>query len=144
MCWNKPPQTKGYWLGGFSAVGTLNGARYTPPASGFPAFPTLSTGELTLTNAPTGTEITIVGNLNFKSLFTFPVTLDKVKLTVNKTTGVMTGSFLDRFTLVEGVPQPLLKPITRKLQGVMIQAEDRAAGFFQSTNSVGTWELTKE
>jgi hypothetical protein len=55
---------------------------------------------------------------------------EKVKLTLSLSNGAMTGSYFD----------PTLRK-TRKLEGVLIQDEARAGGFFLGTSTAGSWEL---
>jgi len=79
---------------------------------------------------PNGTfERTLTLSLQNKFVVPPPNT-EKVKLTLNRTTGGITGSYFDSTLRA-----------TRKLEGVILQGDERAGGFFTGDSETGTWNL---
>jgi hypothetical protein len=129
--WRKPPQTKGaFWPGGFSQLVVADGGRYLPPARGFRVI-TPESLRLELTGPITGGSFAETLQLTSQNKFVFALpNLAKLKLKHNQATGAMTGSYFD-----SGLGRTL------KLEGVILQGEQRAGGFYLGTSSAGTWNL---
>lgn len=123
--WFKQTQVVKYYAGGFTNEATLLGSSYIPPGA--------SNAVLQLTNAT----ITFTnGNLaaDFRNDFdvdrngkTFDqVVTNKLKLSINKSSGLFTGSV---------VPPGTNRSI--KFQGALLQKQTNGAGFFLGTNTSG-------
>jgi hypothetical protein len=129
--WRKPNQNgKGkFWPGGVDLLLSGDGKPYIAPARNVRVMP--ETLSLQLDGpVPTGTfKRTLTLSEQNKFIFA-PPNAEKVKLTLNRTTGGITGSYFDSTI-----------PATRKLEGVILQGEDRAGGFFPGTSEVGQWDL---
>ncbi len=134
--WRKPLQAKGaFWPGGFQMLVNGRGWRYTPPSSFAPVI-TIASPELTLTGPIQVGTFTRSATITPRSAFVFPdPNVERVRLTLSKSTGSVSGSYTDT---------EAGRKIVRKLAGVIIQAENRAAGFFQGTSTAGTWELADD
>jgi hypothetical protein len=129
--WRKPNQNgKGkFWPGGVDLLLSGDGKPYIAPARNVRVMP--ETLSLRLDGPiPNGTfERTLTLSEQNKFIFALP-NAEKVKLTLNRTTGGITGSYFDSVLRA-----------TRKLEGVILQGEDRAGGFFPGATEVGQWDL---
>jgi hypothetical protein len=133
LFWRKPAQTSKnpFWKTGFAMLLSAGGQKYMAPARGAQVMPAAANYRLELDGPiPTNTfarevELTMLN----KFFFQLP-NAEKVKLTYNRTTGGMTGSYYDS----------VLKK-TRKLEGVLLQGDRRAGGFFLGTDTAGSWDL---
>jgi hypothetical protein len=129
--WRKPPQGKGkFWPDGVDLLLSGDGKPYTAPARNVRVI-TPETLSLKLDGPiPNGTfERTLTLSLQNKFVVP-PPNAEKVKLTLNRTTGGVTGSYFDSTLRA-----------TRKLEGVILQGDDRAGGFFPGASETGTWNL---
>jgi hypothetical protein len=128
--WRKPPQLKGdYFRGGIAAILEPESSSWIVPARGLPV---LAPGPMTFrfANAFSGiSESTI--QLSAQGKFTFPSgDASKPKLILNRTTGLLSGSFYDTFS-----------GHTRTLQGAMLQTQAKGEGFAPGFGAIRTWEL---
>ena len=130
--WRKPPQTtkNPLWKTGIAALLSAHGQKYVAPARGVQVIPQ-ATFKLKLDGPIPNNTVERDVQLNLQNKFVFQLpNAEKLKLTYNRTTGGMTGSYFDSV---------LQK--TRKLEGVIMQADQRAGGFFPGTDTAGTWDL---
>ena len=136
--WKKPAQTTGvFWPQGFRQTREVEGSRYIPPIRGqrVLSLPSLS-GAMTFTaSGPANfTNNFLLTTANHFLLVDLPNTrklaLKFVPFT-GLTTGLITGSFYD---------STLLK--TRKLKGVVLQAQGEINGYFLGDTDAGEWTLS--
>lgn len=111
---------------GFSTTNSLSGDIYTSPKAGGPSV--AATGELTVGGGNLTSNITVGVSIdaNGKGTPLIPVTIDGLKLTLNPTTGALSGSFLDP-TIGKSV----------KFNGLLLQDTGAASGYFLGTSESG-------
>jgi hypothetical protein len=133
--WVKPPQPDVYYPGGFSRALTPIGSSYVQPATATNAilnFPVgvagFSGGDLF--EQDTGIWSFVKVTLKRPAGFDAEKGVEKLKLSAVKSTGVLSGSFVDQAT---GLACPI--------RGVVLQQQNLAAGYFLSTNTAGAFQL---
>jgi uncharacterized delta-60 repeat protein len=136
--WQKPAQTKGvFWPQGFRQTREVEGSRYIPPIRGQRV--------LSLTDLSGAMTFTASGPANFTNNFLLTTANHFLLVDMPNTrklalkfvpdtglaTGLITGSFYD---------STLRK--TRKLQGVVLQAQGEINGYFLGDTDAGEWTLS--
>lgn len=130
--WTRPANSRSekYPLG-FTTRLTLAGDAFTPGTAAVPAFaPGNRAGELG--DGDLGTNI-LPKTVNLVSGISFTITppgVDKLRLILNQTTGLISGTF---------IPTGATKPVS--LTGVILQKSDEALGFFVGSAADGYLEI---
>jgi hypothetical protein len=128
--WRKPPQAKGDYLRG--GIVTFLETESSPWIAGLRGVPVLPPGPITfrLENAASALE-DFQGDFTALGKFFFPITPSvSPKLNLNRTTGLVTGSYLDTST-----------GRRRALHGAVLQNELRGEGFGAGVGAVRQWQL---
>jgi hypothetical protein len=128
--WRKPTQAKlGYWSTGLTTMLETESSPWVSVRN----VPVITPGTLTfsLQNSSSVFEDSAV-SFTAQNKFAFPLSPQKLKLSVNKTTGVLTGSSFDP-----------IERRTRKLYGAMLQSQGKGEGFSPATGAILEWELTQ-
>ena len=128
--WRKPAQAKlGYWSAGLTTMLETESSPWVSVRN----VPVITPGTLTfsLQNTSFVFEDSAV-SFTAQNKFVFPLSPQKLKLSVNKSTGVLTGSSFDP-----------IERRTRKLYGAMLQSQGKAEGFSPATGAILEWELTQ-
>jgi hypothetical protein len=132
--WHKPAQTKGnFWPGGFAMALDVDGSRFIP-AKGQRIIEMPGGSDLLnfsmqgpISSGTFNREV----QLSILNKFTIAIpNTEKLKLTLDKTSGKTTGSYFD---------PTLLK--TRKLEGVVLQGQKRFDGFFLGDTDSGSFSI---
>jgi hypothetical protein len=130
--WFRPAgKTPAVYQSGFTSAVPVVGSAYNPTDSPLLA---LTSGQVTLDggNLPFAitNQITLEPN-NAITLTSAPENTNKLALTINKTTGAISGSFANPSNPKQSI----------KINGVLLQSQTSAAGYFLGTNQSGAFLL---
>lgn len=130
--WSKPVTTGAFHPAAFTTSVVAEGSFYLPPATGqralnFAARSPNAVFEAMLGNL--GAPVTKNVTLDTTNKFIVPVDANALKLTLTSGTGLVTGSFK---------PTPT---VTRTLNGIVIQGEVFAAGYFVGSTESGDFSI---
>lgn len=136
LAWRKPTQLKAPFATGFKTLVAAKGGLYVRPAKGVEVIEE-NTLQLDLVGPITdGSDNELVQLTPENKFLIVAPNLNRVKLTLNLTTGAMTGSYFDASIKKN-----------RKLEGVLLQNENRATGIFKAPDllsgqdTTGSWDL---
>jgi hypothetical protein len=132
LYWFRPAGSKPtFYQNGFSNALPVIGSAYNPTNK---PLLSLTNAQVTLDGGNLPLSITNQINLSSNSVITVPITAantNKLTLTITKATGAISGSFAN----------PLKPKQTIKINGVLLQNQTNAAGYFLGTNQSGAFLL---
>lgn len=124
--WNKPKQARGLWAAGFTQTLGVSGSVYKVPGAKELALATPSLSFSATDSAAIPVTLK-TGNM----FFVTPNKTSTLVLSLNKSTGVVTGSLTDLNTKKK-----------RTLTGVVLQATGEVSGFYPKDTDAGEWSLS--
>ena len=127
--WRKPAQlTSGYWSLGLTSMLEIESSPWVAVRN----VPVITPGALTLSLQNTSAAM-VDHSVSFtaQNKFVFSPSAQNLKLSVNKTTGVLTGSFFDP-----------VERRTRSLYGALLQSQGTGEGFAPIPGVILEWTLT--
>jgi transglutaminase-like putative cysteine protease len=140
IAWAKPAQSSGYYPGPFTTTLNTVGSLYNPPGNGLGVLPGFTAGTITLSGSgplTAASSDTLVKNVTLSSANAIKVTnrgADKLKVTINPSTGLFKATFMDA--------APGSKAVLSDFTGVLFQQDSNGAGFFLAPTSSGAVTLT--
>jgi hypothetical protein len=129
IAWRRPAQVKGeFWRTELATILEVESSPWVAPRGALLLPPATLT--FRLESAFSGVDETTV-DFTTAGKFAFPLGNDKkLRLAVNRTTGVLTGSFYDSFF-----------GRTRQMYGALLQNQGRGEGFAPGTTKIHEWEF---